>query len=147
MDLICIRHYMGVSEEKGPEYSTLNNSMILIITIPKYGTPNLQETPTLSWDALLYCQNFRVRPHFAYHVPSSLWLKFVNRPAVSQYRVLQYRASASHLETTRFRWSSHMPSGSRLLVFRVGPCQRWFEDFVVGMPSKGHRSYFEKEKL
>ena len=36
--------YMGVSENRGPEYSTLN-SRTPIIRIPKQGTPNFRKLP------------------------------------------------------------------------------------------------------
>ena len=36
--------FMGVSETRGPEYSTLN-SRILIIRTPKEGTPNFRKLP------------------------------------------------------------------------------------------------------
>ena len=35
---------MGVSENRGPRYRTLN-SRILIIRTPKYGTPNFRKLP------------------------------------------------------------------------------------------------------
>ena len=41
----CVLH-MGVSEKRGPEYSTLN-SRILIIRTPKQGTPNFRKLPYL----------------------------------------------------------------------------------------------------
>ena len=41
---------MGVSENRGPEYSTPNS--ILIIRIPKYGTPNFRKLPNRSSDSL-----------------------------------------------------------------------------------------------
>ena len=36
--------HMGVSENRGPSYSTLK-SRILIIRTPKYGTPNFRKLP------------------------------------------------------------------------------------------------------
>ena len=36
--------YMGLSNNRGPEYSNLN-SRILIIRAPKYGTPNFRKLP------------------------------------------------------------------------------------------------------
>ena len=39
----CLTPY-GVSEKRGPEYSSLN-SRILIVRTPKYGTPNFRNIP------------------------------------------------------------------------------------------------------
>ena len=38
----CWVFYLGVSENRGPQYSTLN-SRILIIRTPKQGTPNFRK--------------------------------------------------------------------------------------------------------
>ena len=45
METLQCRTYMGVSENRGPEYSTLN-SRILNIRTPKNLVPLISETPT-----------------------------------------------------------------------------------------------------